>query len=187
MQIPIVGWYLENRIGNHSKFYTVLVADNGVVALAWGKIGTQGQSKIQKLPTHDAADDVGRRQVYAKKSKGYSAVHSEVKFTMDGDELARACSLNDAFALTRTFAKALREPQFQGDAQAVAKHYDDFVAKAQRLMDKAGSMPFDAVYADFEELEAAWNEINDKHSEAETTLSLTKAILQQSLLSGSLA
>jgi len=184
-QIPITGWYLENRLPGHHKFYTVLIADNGVVTTSWGRIGTAGQSKVQKFPAHSDAKDVGLRQLYAKKSKGYTAVNEDVKFMVTTTMLNDACSANSASTLDRTFHKALREPRFEGDKKAVFQHYDSFVDQAHKLLDKAGQgMAFEALYVEFEELKSAWSELDDKHSEAAVTIGLAEQTLHQALMGG---
>lgn len=183
--IPVTGWHLENRTGSHNKFYTVLIAENGVVVTAWGAIGSAGQSKIQKTTLKDA-EALGKRQVYSKLTRGYSTKADEFKFTIEEDALNEACRRTMTQPLTRAFHQALRDPQYEGDKQVVLKHYDDFVDKAQRLLNEAGDRSFEEVYAEFEELEKAWAEISDKHAEAEVTVSLTKQLLSQKLMSGSL-
>jgi len=185
-KIPVTGWYLENRNGSHSKFYTVLIAENGVVVTAWGRIGAAGQSKIQRLPLLTDAEALGKRQVYSKQTGGYSVINDDFKFTIGEALLDEACQRDAAGLLTRAFHEALRDPQYQGEKQSVMKHYDDFVEKAQRLMTEAGNRSFDEVYAEFEELEKAWQAISDKHGEAAVTISLTKQMLSQRLMSGAL-
>lgn len=184
--IPTTGWYLENRIGNHKKFYTVLIAENGVVVTAWGRIGQAGQSKIQKFPSLKDAEALGKRQVYAKQTGGYSVIEDEFKFTITNDILNTACAQDSAPMLLRQFAQARTEPKFQGDSQVVMKHYEDFAGRAQALLNTAAERPFDEVYAEYEELEAAWKVLRDKHDEVAVTVSLTSQTLHQRLLSGSL-
>lgn len=186
--IRVTGYYLENRTANHSKFYTVLVADNGVCVQAWGRIGTSGQAKIQRLQSLSDAEAVGRSKAYAKRSEGYSMLTEELAFSIDESILDEACKLDDAKRLTVPFHKARTEPQYQGAKRAVTDHYDEFVEKAQRLLATAGDdRPFDEVYAEFEELETAWQTISDKHGQAEVTINLTRQMLSQRLMSGALS
>ena len=185
MQVPVVGYHLTNTQANHYKFYTVLIAGN-IVVTAWGRIGTQGQSKIQKLPSYDDAESIGLRQVYAKQSKGYEPQAKGVKFMVDDKVLAESASQDNTGPLTRAFFKAMNDPEFEGDKQAVAKHYDEFVAKAQSLLDSASTRNFEEVHNAFEELEVAWNAISDKHAEAEITVSFLRQTLAQRLMSGAL-
>ena len=177
---------MENRSTGHHKSYTVLIADNGVVVTAWGRIGTAGQSKIIKVPNPPDAEAVGKRQVYSKQTGGYSVVHNEFKFTVEQEVLDEACRRDMTTHLTRAFFSAVTDPQFAGGRQAVMKHYDDFVNQAQRLLNGASERAFDEVYAEFEQLEEAWAAISDKHAEAEVTISLAKQTLSQRLMSGAL-
>lgn len=186
MQIPVEGWYLENRTGTHSKFYTVLIADNGVCVMAWGRIGTVGQKKIQKLPSLEDAKALGLRQVYSKQSGGYSMITSEFRFTIDEALLDECCQRDVSGPLTQQFHDARREPQYEGEKKSVTTHYDDFVDKAQRLLGGASERPFEEVFAEFQELKEAWEAISEKHDEAAITISLTKQMLSQRLMSGAL-
>lgn len=184
--IAVIGWHLENRIGSHNKFYTVLIADNGVVVTAWGKIGTVGQNKVQRFPQYADAEALGKRQLYSKQTGGYTVKANEFKFAIDENLINEACKNDTAAPMTRAFHAALAEPQFGGDRDVVLKHYDDFVDKAQRLMGGASDRAFDEVWSEFEELEKAWDAISNKHAEADVTISLTRQMLSQRLMSGSL-
>lgn len=186
VQVPTTGWYLENRVGSHKKFYTVLIAENGVVVTAWGRIGTQGQSKIQKFPEFKDAEALGKRQVYSKQTGGYSALAEDFKLTIDSDVLNAACQNESPAILTRLFHEARNNPQFAGDTEVVLKHYEDFVKKAQRLLDTAGDRNFEEVFNEFDELKTTWKTISDKHDEVAVTVNLAEQLLSQRLMSGAL-
>jgi predicted DNA-binding WGR domain protein len=182
--IRVTGYYLENTNPGHSKFYLVTVADNGVLTLTWGRIGTNGQSKVQKFPSREDADTVGMRQVYAKAAKGYTRKLDDVRFSLTEADLDRACTSSSAATVNYAFWRAGYEPQFEADKTSVLRHYEDFLAKAQGVMDKAATLPFDAVLPDFEELEESWAVIEEAHATTKTTLDLTRQKLRQSLMSG---
>ncbi len=183
-EIAAAGWHLENHQPGHDKFYTVIVTDNGAVSLSWGRNGTRGQSKVQKFPTRADAESVALRQVYAKQAKGYEPVQSNVKFLISDAVVTSASRASDASGMVRELHRAMREPQYEGHKRSVLTHYDEFVAKAQSLMSKAASMPFEAVYAEFEELRDSWAEIAKKHDEAAVTIGLTEQMLFKSLMEG---
>jgi predicted DNA-binding WGR domain protein len=185
VKVPTRGWYLENRDNGHFKFYTVLITDSGVVVTHWGRIGTAGQAKIEKYPRSQALA-MGVKTVHSKMAKGYEAKHEEVMFHLEERDIERACERPDPKSLTLLFDRALRDPKFTGEKDSVVAQYDAFLEKAQSLMDKAASSRFESVMNDFEELEAAWKEIEDKHSLAQTTVNMTKAMLTQALISGKL-
>lgn len=182
--IPVSGWYLENRTAGHSKFYTVLIADNGVCVLNWGRIGANGQFKIQMLGTHGDAKALGLKQVYSKQSSGYALLTDEFKFAVDQAELEKACRTDSAGTLTQAFAKAQLEPQYEGEKQSVLAHYDDFVRKAQALLNDVDHRPFHEALTEFEELQTSWQAISDKHGEAAVTIDLAKQLLSQRFMSG---
>lgn len=186
VQVPVTGWYLENRTANHNKCYTVLISENGVVVAAWGAIGSKGQSKIQKFAELKDAEALGKRQVYSKQTGGYSVIVEDFKFSIDSDVLNEACQRSTTAPLVQAFTKARLEPQYEGDKQVVLKHYEDFVKKAQRLMDTADDRNFEEVWIEFEELEAAWKAISDQHDKTAVTLDLTRQMLSQRLMSGAL-
>ena len=185
-KITVTGYYAEYREGTSSKFYTSLVADNGVVVTNWGRIGSEGQSKIQKLPTREDAEAIAMRQFFSKKAKGYTALTEDLIFAVEDESLNRACESNDSRYLTRAFGQARTSPQFENDKRAVSAHYEDFVARAQKLMTDAADQPFETVWAQFQELKAAWEEIDSQHAQAKITLDVTTAKLNARLMSGAL-
>jgi len=179
------GWYLENRTPGHSKFYLVLIIDN-VAVTNWGRIGADGQAKIQAFSTYDEAKDIALRQYYSKKARQYHALYEDVVFEVEDAVLNEACEHSAHQPLTRLFFTAAKSRTYAGESKAVAEHYRDFVSKAQALMDRAsGDFNFEEVFAEFEQLEKAWGEISERHDEAAVTLSVTKSMLAQRLMSGS--
>lgn len=184
--MTVEGYHLENRTGNSSKFYTVLIADNGVVVLNWGRIGTQGQSKIQSLPSRADAEAVGKRQVYSKQTRGYMAVADAVKFTVETVTVEAAASNDAPHRLLWAFGEARTSPQFEGEKESVTSHYDDLLVKAQALMDGASDRDFGEVVAEYEELKSTWAEISNKHDQTKITLELTEQMLGQRIMSGAL-
>lgn len=190
-QLKTRGWYLEHKDGGHFKFYTVILVEDGTVVNHWGRIGGKGQHKIEKLPP-SRAHTAALRKVAEKESKGYEFRHEDIAFTLDERDVDGANGIGragpDAPRLTMLFDKALRDPKFTGDKEAVLVGYDAFLAKAQKMMDSVNSpaTTFESVSNDFEELKASWAEIDDKHSLASTTLNLTSQMLMKALMDGKL-
>jgi predicted DNA-binding WGR domain protein len=187
VRIPTVRWYLENREDGHSKFYTCYVTDTGVLALAWGRIGTAGQCKVEQYPAFVDARTIALRQVYAKAAKGYRIVEDEFKFTVGQAGLELAAEHQTVVHLNKIAEEAIRENKFAGEQQSATQHYDSFIAQAERLMQRAATEPVADVLADYSQLEAAWRELDDKHGIAETTLSLTGSMLRNALAGDSRA
>jgi predicted DNA-binding WGR domain protein len=186
-QIPSHGWYLENRDNNRFAFYTVILTETGLVVFHWGRIGTAGQTKMQMLPPSQAKM-TAMRQVASKMGRGYEVKHDDVTFMLDERDVTRAHERPDPKSLTLLFDRALRDPVFTGDKDNVVQAYDVFLERAQRLMDNAAqpTTRFDSVWNDFDDLKAAWAEIEDKHSLAQTTLDMTSRMLTQALMAGRL-
>lgn len=190
-QLKSRGWYLEHRDGGHFKFYTVIVVEDGTVVHHWGKIGTKGQHKIQKL-SPSAALTNGMRKVAEKHGKGYEFRHEDIAFPLDERDVDGANGVGrvnpDPGRLTLLFDKALRDPKFTGDKEAVLVGYDAFLDKAQKMMDSVSSplTTFESVSNDFDELKASWAEIDDRHSLAKTTLEMTGEMLMTALMNGKL-
>lgn len=183
-QVPVTGWYLENKLPGHFKFYLVLVSDNGVVTTSWGKIGTAGQHKVQKLSTAADARDIGLRQVFTKKSKGYSAVTEDLTFMVEEQHLEAACQSGDASTLNNKFAVAMKDTPADGGKEAVFQHYATFAEQAQRLLDKAGTQgaPLDELFTELEQIRDAFNELEEKHNQAKIALGLAEKSLAQALM-----
>ena len=185
-QLKARGWTLEHRDAGHFKFYTALYVEGGVAVYHWGRIGTKGQHKIDQNTSMTAV----LRKVHEKESKGYEYRHEDVAWVVDERDVEGANGLGrerpDPGRLTMLFDRALRDPKFTGDKEAVLIGYDAFLDKAQSLMDRAATMPFESVMNDFEELKQSWAEIADKHSLAETTIGMTQGMLMQALIDGKL-
>lgn len=177
------GYRLTNTQPGHFKQYTILIGDDGTLVLAWGRIGAEGQVKSQKLPSREDAEGLGLRQLYDKQAKGYESKVNGLKFSVRDLDITPGLK---ARALLREFARAQEDPQFQGDQQAVVTHYDELVAKAQKLLDTAGTQDFDAVFAQFEDLDNAWKAIEEKHAEVQVTIGFLRQTLHQRLMGGSL-
>lgn len=180
--VRVTGWYLEQRnpAANVAKQYTVLIGEDGTLVLAWGRIGQEGQKKVHRLP-FASAEAQGKKQLYAKQSGGYSVVQDEFVFAVDSEVLDEACRRELPNPVIRAFHAARTDPRYVGEQKSVIKHYDDFVAKAQRLLQEAGDRPFEDVFNEFEELTSAWEAITEAHDAAEVTIGLTKQMLSQRL------
>lgn len=178
--VLVTGYYLENKMPGHNKFYTVLISEDGTVLTNWGRIGGTGQSKIDKLPTADKAEELGLRQFYSKRTRGYETKHEGIKFEVDSK------ILNDAHAgallpLLRAFQDARVAPEFTGESNTALRHYDDFAKKAQALLNDAPNLDFETLWARHSELEEVWATLSDKHAEVATIVNLTKATLMSKL------
>lgn len=178
-------WYMEYQQGGSDKFYQVFVSESGVCVLRWGRRGAVGQHSVTAFASYDEARDVGLRQVYAKKSKGYVQKYGDMKFMASKDALDYAQNGNPQ-PLAAEFAKSLESGQFDGAKEAVLKHYTDFAEQAKALMDRAASADLDTVMNEYDQLEQVWAEINDKHAEVEIAMSVAKQTMMQKLMSGNL-
>lgn len=173
-----VGWYLENQNGNHDKFYAVvLLEEEGIVVLNWGRRGTYGQHSVKEVGPGQAKA-IALRQAYAKRSEGYEMLDEDFEFEYsyrDFGEWEASC---------QEFLRERRKPRYDRSREMVVKHYDEFVDKAQQLMSSVGEREFENLMAELEALETAWAAIQDHHAQADVTISLTKQMLHQRLMSG---
>jgi len=174
-------WTLEFRSGTSDKFYQVFVSETGVTVLRWGRRNTAGQSSCVRYRTYDEARDQGLKQVFAKKSKGYSASYPDQKFLVDSDVLDRAQGGNPD-RLVEAWKSAMREGAFAGAKQTVLKHYADFADRVQILLNRAAHEDFESLQEEFESLESVWEEINDKHGEVSAAMELAKMTLFQRMM-----
>lgn len=173
-------YYLTYKDGRSNKFYEVLITEDGTTILHWGRIHTAGQSSVSVMGSYDDAHDVAMRQVYAKKSKGYNQDRAD-KFVVDS-EIVRWAKEGNPSRLFDAIVESRREGQFTGLKEAVLTHYKDFADQAQNLMNRADGMDFEEVSNEFDELKKVWEEIQDKHSEVQTVLSLAEATFMRKLL-----
>lgn len=183
----VEGYYLQkiDPSTNTKKFYTTLVTDNGVAVIAWGRIGTAGQSQIHKFQTRKDAEVLALKKVYAKQSEGYELEVDRFKFTIETDIINKACEQQNPDLLLNAFGSARTQPQLLAEQEVVLRHYDDFMDKARHLLETAGGRPFDEVHAEYEELDKAWAALEDRHAQVRTTVDLVKQTLFSRLMSGS--
>lgn len=181
-KIPVRGWHLTNTQPGHNKFYTVLVSDNGVVTTSWGRIGTAGQSKVQKFPHLADAVDVGLRQLYTKKAGGYEPQIEDFTFMVGVNILEDACEQNDASILNRALHQAHKDQPSDGGKEAVFQHYQSFRDQAQTLLDRQGEVDLADLFVEYEQVKAAWDEIEAVHDETATTMKLVESMLHTALL-----
>ena len=186
-EIAVYAWTLsfQDNAKNSNKYYNVFVAENGMYWLHWGRVGSSGQSSSGRQGTFDDARDIGLRQVFAKKSKGYSQHNEAVKFMIPQSQLEEYLSRNDAYSLRVMFSEAMRNGQFSGARDAVLKHYAEFSDQAQRLLAGAQTNDFAQVLEQYEDLKKVWEDINDKHSEVEIAMNMVDQTLAMRLVGGS--
>jgi predicted DNA-binding WGR domain protein len=175
-------WTLEYRSGSSDKFYQVFVSETGLCVLRWGRRGTSGQSSTTAYSSYDAARDQGLKQVFAKKSKGYSARYPDQKYLVSQDALNYAKN-GQVSVLVREWELALREGTFEGAKQTVLKHYADFAERVQTLLHRASNEDFETLSQEFEGIEEVWQEITDKHAEVSAAMDLAKITLFQRMMS----
>ena len=176
----VTGYYLENQMPGHNKFYTVLIAEDGTVLTNWGRIGAAGQTKCDKMPSSRQAEEVGLRQFYAKSTKGYKVRHEAVKFEVDQKALNDA-NAGNATALLSTWRETRMQPLLATESQVALRHYEDFAKKAQQLLEDAPNLDFETLYARHSELVEVWGALTDKHAEVSAIVDLTKATLMRKL------
>lgn len=185
-EIPVEGFYLENHQGTSNKFYTILAAGDGTLVFAWGRIGQKGQHKIQHLAPSNSAWDAAEKQMRSKMGRGYERAEGSSRFTVNPSLLITCRTDGDAGPLLREFYRSREAPIFAQASATTMSQYDSFVDTAQELLENAHTLPFDDVYAKFEELDETWKELEAKHATAQTAVNIVQQILQQRLMSGDL-
>lgn len=178
---PTRYWRLEYIEGTSSKYYEVFITSNGVLALAWGRIGTEGQCKIQKFVGYAEAEVVGMRQAYAKEAKGYRRVHDDVSFMVEDFQVDTVIRSNSIVPFRTAMVVAETQTDIYNPKDAAYRHYDDFTAKAERLIERARTDNVEELLDDFQTLEAAWRELKERHDRTEITVGLCRQMLMQAL------
>lgn len=180
-------WYMEHHDAakNSHKFYQVFLFETGLVVLRWGRVGTSGQCSVAQYSSYDEGHDVALRQVYAKKSKGYTSQYDDVKFVVDEAVHKYTLTTSDSGSLVLHLNKAMEDSKFAGAKDAVLQHYVSFSEQAQRLLAKAATADLDETMTDYQALTDVWDEINDKHNEVQVVVDLAKQTIAQKLFGGS--
>jgi predicted DNA-binding WGR domain protein len=183
-QYAVDTWYMEYRAGTSDKFYQVFVSESGLTVLRWGRRGTAGQHSESRYASYDEARDHGLKQVFAKKSKGYSQQGPDTKF-MATQEALDAAQRGNPNPLISEWAEAQRNGQYAGAKQTVLKHYADFSDRVQTLLHQAEYADAGTLTEEFAAIEEVWEEISDKHREVQAALDLTRQTLFQKMMAGS--
>jgi predicted DNA-binding WGR domain protein len=64
--------------GKHNKFWSYEICDTSYdVTVKWGRLGTNGQTKVYKFASHWSAQDFADKKVREKRRKGYVEVETE--------------------------------------------------------------------------------------------------------------
>jgi predicted DNA-binding WGR domain protein len=185
-QVPLLGWHLTmvNAATNTNKFYDVFLTEDGHVIIQWGRIGTQGQCKVEKMD-YAGAKNIAMKQVYGKAAKGYKTIIDEFKFNVGADILKRALDMQSVGQVQQAFSAAQRDNRYGGERDSVYSHYDSFITQAQHLMDRAADLDIGQVMDEWAQIQGAFEEINVKHQTAATTIALTQQMVSQKLMGGS--
>ena len=181
-QILVHVWYLEYTEGTSYKFYKTYIAENGITIVRWGRIGSIGQFKVNAFPSFDQAKDLGLRQVYEKKAKGYVEKYGDVIFETNNDMLAAAIDGN-FYDLDDGFNQAVRGgDEFETAKTDVLRTYAEFSTRIQNLLDRAEHAEVDVLMDEYQGAETVWEEINDKHAEVTAAMNLCKTTLMRKLV-----
>lgn len=172
---------MEYRQDRSDKFYQVFITESGICVLRWGRRGTTGQASATSHGSYDEAHDIGMRQVYSKRSKGYVSTVSDFKFIATEQSIKYALN-GDTSWLYREYREAMESGEFAGAKDAVLKHYSDFAEQVKRLMDQASYSDSGEMVERLDALETVWNEISDKHAEVQIALNVAKQTVAKNLL-----
>lgn len=186
--LSVQSWYLECKEGSSNKFYEVHYVEDGSVVLRWGRIGTYGQSKVERL-NPEGGRTVALRQVYTKAAKGYDVVTDcfrwEVDLNPDFPPQRRAPGqylVREVSDIPPLFRAAKTDPQFSGERAIVIKHYESFIAQCERLMNEAAEHKFEDVLPEFNRLQHQFEVIKEMHDRAKGTMDMTDRMLMQKLM-----
>lgn len=179
-KIVVDFYHLTFQSGSSNKFYNVYITEDGACILRWGRIHTQGQSSVSVMSTYDDAHDLAMRQVYAKKSKGYTQQFAS-KHVIDA-QAVRWAKEGNPDTLFSAIDQAQAEGAYTGVRDAVLTHYADLAEKAQSLMARADGLDFEQVSIEYDHLKEVWGEIEEKHAEIAVAMSIAEATFAKKLL-----
>jgi predicted DNA-binding WGR domain protein len=179
----VTSWSLDFRDTSSSKYYKVFAFSDGHLVLNWGRIGTNGQTKIEKY-TPDEAQIIAKRQVYSKAGKGYKMQCDAFDFAVDDNVHDRVVIKNwGAQALITAHEMAMTEDTFTQRQRLVTVHYDQFIEQTNQVLDAAAKgEEFEPLLARWEALSGAWSELKDKHDHAATAVGMVQQVVAQKLM-----
>lgn len=179
----VTAWRLSCMEGTSRKFYNIYVVGDGHLILNWGRMGTAGQTKIEKY-TPAEAQIIAKRQVYAKASKGYKINDNEIQFSVSESIYRRSTRTGSTPAWIERALDAAKEDSLFNKQQAlVTTHYDKFIEHTNEVLDAAArGEDFDSLLDRWQHLSTAWKELSDKHSHAATAVGMVQQVVSQRLM-----
>lgn len=180
-RVTVTYWSLKNTTTRHA-FYEIYLADDGSVITAWGAIGTTGQTKFEKFPNRVDAETVALRQFYTKAAKDYAVVDNRIPMVLDEDTVTSLFRAQNINQLRRLVNEVKGRDGFAAAGEAAAQHYDDFIERAQSLLDRvAGGHSTEGLLESLSALKESWEELDARHGTASVTLTMAEAMISQQL------
>lgn len=179
----VTSWALTFQDTASSKFYKVFAFSDGHLVLHWGRIGTSGQTKVEKY-TPDEAQIIAKRQVYSKAGKGYKMSCDAFDFTVNDDIRDRVLMKNwGAQVLVDAHESAMTEDSFTQRQRLVTVHYDQFIEQTNKVLDAAAKgEQFEPLLASWQQLSDAWTELKDKHDHAAVAVGMVQQVVAQRMM-----
>lgn len=187
----VTGHYLEfvgpnshNAGGSSEKFYQVFIIEN-VLVIRYGRLGARpGQFSVTPCGSHEAAEDRGRKQLYAKRDKGYEE-QTRVVFTID-QATYDATLAGRLDPIINDFDDAKESGAFSAEKAGVVQNLNDFADRATDLMQRANvaqSHEVAGLISEFHDLKSTWVEIDTRVKQVEVALMFTEQAVSQSFVS----
>lgn len=164
MTYQIRYWRLENHT-SRDAFYEVYLCDD-IVAIRYGKMGTQGTPKVETYASDDKAQATALRQVYAKQSKQYEMVHDDLMVETEL-ELSEQTFPSIRHSVTQAVRHGEATPREQAlnYIEGFIQDCNEFLVRAKQGQDVEG---------EFNALSTRWAELRDKVESAETMMDMVK-------------
>lgn len=167
MKITVRYWRLEYVKEGSRKFYEVWLNETeSELWLAWGRIGTSGQSNKTLYPTTEDAKAKGLAQVYAKQSKGYELVDEDLVIEMDDSDWPRIYSVRALTKSAISTGEATPREAALNYIEGFVQDCNEFLVRAKENVDP------DELQSMYEDMSARWAELKDKFDSAETMMQM---------------
>lgn len=186
-------WLLENTTTRNAFYEVICLVDDApsrspIVAISYGKRGTEGRTEIKKCESDDKAAALAISLAAGKQAKQYEPVHVEVNVTLNpgGPEQWDIANLVDgkrAIGLRRFIQRKILEGDAVSREQALS-YLEGFTSECETFLNLAqdGSFAEDEIRTRYDDLIKKWDDFQDKYEKAESAIALVKmrAMLVQS-------
>ena len=171
-------WQLMDTRGTSSKFYNIYLAGVHVIT-QWGRIGSDGQTKVETFAVQGAATQQALKIHNEKIRKGYEVVKKDFDLTIPQQVIANIVfsggSAVTIFRQTQSPRSSHtpnglpirpKQPIQELNGKEVLRLYGHLVTNLRAMNARAGEMDLDVLLDRWGEVDSVWSDLEAARTEA---------------------